>query len=231
VALRDAGLRELPSTALSLGTAARVLDAGGNELTELPEAMSSLTSLQRLRLTANRLTAAGLPNALFDAWGQMLTVLALDDNRLERLPDAVGLLHALKRLTVARNALQQLPTSVGGLQNLELLDVSGNRLSVMPAELGQCSALSDVDARNNQIAAIPPEWSRLGSLKVRGGGRSDNRNDVQSKGGSVVIFRSSSNTEPQHMNQKAVESSRNVLESQLLSAFTCSHTTHVGSVF
>jgi internalin A len=170
VALRDAGLSELPSAALAVGAAARVLDAAGNQLTELPEAMASLTSLQRLRLSANRLSAAGVPSALFDAWRRTLTVLALDDNRLERLPDAIGLLQALKQLTVARNALQQLPTSVGGLRCLQLLDVSGNRLSAMPAELGQCSALSDVDARNNQIAAIPPEWTRLGSLKVRGWG-------------------------------------------------------------
>jgi Leucine-rich repeat (LRR) protein len=169
VALRGAGLTEIPTTALTLGAAVRVLDASGNQLTALPEAFAAFTRLQRLRLSANCLTCAGVPDALFRAIGQNLAVLALDDNRLERLPDAIGALEALKKLTVARNALEQLPTSVRRLRCLELLDVSGNQLNGLPAELGECAALREVDARKNRIAAIPEEWSRLQSLVVRRG--------------------------------------------------------------
>lgn len=50
-------LQALPQTALSTGSTARILDATNNQISQLPDNINLLTSLQRLVLEANRLTS------------------------------------------------------------------------------------------------------------------------------------------------------------------------------
>lgn len=52
----------LPQAALSVGAAARVLDATNNQITQIAEGIKQLTSLQRLILAANQLQS--LPPAI-----------------------------------------------------------------------------------------------------------------------------------------------------------------------
>ncbi len=51
-----------------------------------------------------------------------LTRLWLNDNKLERLPKAMGALDRLVELNLARNVLADIPSEFGGLTRLEKLD-------------------------------------------------------------------------------------------------------------
>lgn len=55
---------------------------------------------------------------------QSAQVLMLDDNQLSALPESLGQLTKLERLSVAGNSLAALPPTLGGLKALKHLDVS-----------------------------------------------------------------------------------------------------------
>lgn len=80
VALRDAGLRELPFQVSQAGPAVQVVDIGGNRLHSIHSEFGALTTLQKLRLSHNLLQNSGLPEGLFSAFPQ-LQILAMAHNR------------------------------------------------------------------------------------------------------------------------------------------------------
>jgi hypothetical protein len=151
VALRGAGLTNVPELVFALGEAARVLDASENAaLGELTSELGTLTRLSRL--ICDRCGVAVV------AWASLpcsLTVVSLDSNSLTSLPPALGRLVALKRLSVAHNALTSLPDELGLLRHLASLDVSHNRLSALPESLGGCSALEELHVSANELTALP----------------------------------------------------------------------------
>jgi hypothetical protein len=110
-ALRDLQLAQLPAELFSAAVAPklRVLDCGGNALSTLPPTLSTLSTLQRLRLSLTRLDDAGMPWQLLAGLRQ-LAVLVVDDNRLAALPDCLSGLAALQKLSLNGN---QIGESVG----------------------------------------------------------------------------------------------------------------------
>lgn len=80
-----------------------------------------------------------------------MQVLALDDNTLLSLPDSLGDLAKLERLSVAGNTITELPHSIGQLNKLVELNVARNKLAALPASLGSCSKLENIDATDNYL--------------------------------------------------------------------------------
>lgn len=79
VSVRDSGLTESPTEALSVPAPVRVLDASHNGLKQLPQAMNSLAAhLVRLVASHNHLTHLQLPGL---ASLTNLRVLLLDHTR------------------------------------------------------------------------------------------------------------------------------------------------------
>jgi hypothetical protein len=105
-ALRDLKLVQLPPELFDPSTAPciRVLDCGGNALTSLPQCISQLTALQRLRLSINRLADDGMPWQLL-AGLSLLVVLAADDNCLTTVPECVSGLTRLQKLSLNGNKI------------------------------------------------------------------------------------------------------------------------------
>jgi hypothetical protein len=91
-----------------------------NELAALPPALVGLPALRELRVGRNRLTT-------IDGVERCRALVELDvmDNRIARLPDAIGELASLQRLNVAGNPLGELPASFAALESLEELVLSG----------------------------------------------------------------------------------------------------------
>lgn len=166
-ALRDLKLAAIPPELLTPAAAGavRVADLGGNQLTALPPSFSALASLQKLRLSMNRLEDGGVPWEAVASLKQ-LVVLALDSNRLTCLPDCLSRLSRLQKLSADSNRLEALPGAVGALGELRALSLRGNRLTALPAALGACGRLEEVDCSVNPLAEIPPGLSRLGSLRT-----------------------------------------------------------------
>lgn len=72
-------------------------------------------------------------------------VLILDSNRLAELPEEIGSLTKLERLTAAQNALAALPGSFTALKSLAVLRLSKNKFSSIPEHLNACTALEEID--------------------------------------------------------------------------------------
>lgn len=177
-----------------VGSTARTLDATNNRITEIPDAVLQLNTLQRLLLSNNSI--ATVPRSLCVSL-TALKVLVLDHNSIASLPDDMGLLTRLERLCIASNALAVLPSSLGKLSSLQELDVSGNKLKVcrwvgvtakntfnmlplpntttltphvraqaLPDTLSMCTALTSINASDNYIVTIPRALGSLTNLKT-----------------------------------------------------------------
>lgn len=139
---------------------ADTLDLSGMQLSELPPAIATLTSLKWLSLRANRLTE--LPPqiaALCD-----LRTLDFSDNRLQSFPPNMEGLGALRELNLANNDLTTLPPGIGALTGLNLLDLNNNRLTELPPEIGELTNLTTLALTQNALTELPPEIGALTSL-------------------------------------------------------------------
>lgn len=57
-------------------------------------------------------------------------------NLLDRLPESIGNLTSLEKLSLSGNRLQSLPESLSRLRNLKELTIAGNLLQEVPESLG-----------------------------------------------------------------------------------------------
>lgn len=128
----------------------RILDASDNTLESLPRNFGDLADLDVALFANNTFTEipavlGALPRlrmALFktnaittiaeDALPPSLQWLVLTGNRIERLPDAMGRLAHLEKLSLAGNRLRTLPESMQNCRKLGLLRISANAFDTPP---------------------------------------------------------------------------------------------------
>jgi Leucine-rich repeat (LRR) protein len=178
ILIAEQGLERLPEEVLRLPRI-RVLDAGHNRLSEVPE-LPPVSDF--LYLHDNRLRRVPLRNQgglkylnigdnpldpLTDEIGILQSVeeLRLENSGLASLPEAIGSLRALVELALRNNALTTLPESMRALSRLTHLDLRGNRFASLPGFLSELPRLAKLDLRWNQGLALPP-W--IDVLRARG---------------------------------------------------------------
>lgn len=144
------GLAEFPREIFGLAETLEVLDLSNGTLTDLPDDLGRLGRLRVLFCSGNRfarlppvlgdcaaLSQVGFRNTgLRDVPGEALPPalrwLTLTDNRIERLPPAIGERPLLQKLMLSGNRLDALPDSLAGAPNLELLRLAANRFEALP---------------------------------------------------------------------------------------------------
>ncbi len=126
------------------------LDFLNNQLTNLPESIGELASLQELTLTGNQLTS--LPESI----GQLINLkrLWLWDNQLNSLPESIGRLTSIEELWLRDNQLTSLPESIGQLTNLRRLDLDRNQLTSLPESIGRLTNLKSIDLDGNPLTDL-----------------------------------------------------------------------------
>ena len=97
----------------------------------------------------------------------------LDANRLVDLPEEIGALVKLERLSACQNALVSLPASISNLKSLTVLKLSQNKFSAIPDALGACSALEEIDLADNYLQASRKPFFRLSQWGLLGVGTSE----------------------------------------------------------
>ncbi|WP_445633307.1 hypothetical protein NSTC745_04956 [Nostoc sp. DSM 114161] len=153
-------LTEVPEAIASL-TQLQTLNLTRNQLTALPEAIASLTQLQQLDLSRNQLTA--LPEAIASL--TQLQVLDLCFNQLTQLPEAIASLTQLQVLYLSRNQLTQLPEAIVSLTQLQVLYLSRNQLIQLPEAIASLTQLQQLDLSSNQLTQLPEAIASLTQLQ------------------------------------------------------------------
>lgn len=108
------------------------LNRSNQGLTKLPTGILTMTNLEKLDISNNKLEGA-LPAEI--RFLQKLKILDISDNAMTGLPAELGQLSALRMLDVSNNRLTGIPHELGNLQNLEVLDLSDNNISPQDLEV------------------------------------------------------------------------------------------------
>lgn len=168
----------------------RVLDIEEQELSEWPDSLSFLTSLETLRL--RRCSGVDL-NALFEALPAPEKLLELDIswNQLKVLPAEISKFENLRTLNLSENSFAVLPPDLKELTRLSRLNLKHSiymdmsqalgvlaklprlhslilsycQLEVLPEVIGDFQALRSLDLEGNYLLMLPRSLSRLKSLK------------------------------------------------------------------
>ncbi|XP_018432018.1 PREDICTED: leucine-rich repeat and calponin homology domain-containing protein 3 [Nanorana parkeri] len=155
-------LREFPRSAvrqdLSDTTQA---DVSRNRLSEIPAEICHYVSLESLNLYQNCIRY--VPEATLNL--QALTFLNLSRNQLTSLPGYICSL-PLKVLIASNNKLDSLPEEIGLLRHLTELDVSCNEVQTIPTQIGKLESLRDLNIRRNLLLQLPEEIADLPLVRL-----------------------------------------------------------------
>lgn len=94
-----------------------------------------------------------------------MRILILEDNSLEQLPIAIGLLTNLFRLTLTSNRLQYLPASISELTQLKELFINKNRFVSLPNHLCKLAGLRVLNVSSNPLTSLPSDISLFTNLE------------------------------------------------------------------
>ncbi|MBE9033464.1 leucine-rich repeat domain-containing protein, partial [filamentous cyanobacterium LEGE 11480] len=129
-------------------------------ISEIPSAISQLTSLTKLYLSKNQISE--IPEWIGGL--TELTELDLSENQISEIPSAISQLTSLTKLYLSKNQISEIPEWIGGLTELTELDLWENQISKLPSAISQLTSLTKLDLEKNQIIEIPDWVSDLGSL-------------------------------------------------------------------
>lgn len=150
-------LTEIPDTLFELKSLEE-LNLACNKINILPEKISQLNFLKELELGLNNLS--GLPASIGNL--TLLERFSLEQNQLGEIPETMGNLEHLRELVLNENNLQTIPSSFGKLKSLEKLELRSNKINNIPEEIGVIESLKSLILGNNQLTLLP--WS-IWSLK------------------------------------------------------------------
>jgi hypothetical protein len=150
----------------------------GNQFTELPEAITSLTQLQSLILSGNQFTE--LPEAISSL--TQLQSLNLFFNKFSTLPDSIQTLHKLKSLSISGNKFTDFPSATLGLKSLQEFYAIENQIELIPDEISELTSLRRLflggsriswnafygaryfDKTTNKLTSLPLGLTKLSNL-------------------------------------------------------------------
>ncbi|MBN3948066.1 MAG: leucine-rich repeat domain-containing protein [Nostoc sp. NMS7] len=159
--LSNMELTEVPEAIASLSQL-QELNLSNNQLTEIPDAIASLSQLQELNLSNNQLTE--IPDAI--AFLTQLQELNLYNNQLTEIPDAIGSLTLLQSLDLSSNQLTEIPDAITSLTLLQTLYLSSNQLTEIPDAIASLTLLQTLDLSSNQLTEIPDAIASLTLLQT-----------------------------------------------------------------
>lgn len=94
-----------------------------------------------------------------------VTVLLLNDNAIQQLPDNIDTLQKLETLDLSRNQLTTLPHRFGYLQALHSFNGAFNQLHTLPDSFWQLHHLTSLSLYSNHLHIMPSRIKRLSHLK------------------------------------------------------------------
>jgi Leucine-rich repeat (LRR) protein len=152
--------RSLPRSYYKL-KALETLDLSSNALVKFPNGAARNKKLKELSLQHNELTLRDRlkrhPN---------LEKLALQNNRIERVPVQITRFPNLTRLSLNHNRITDVAPEISNLKKLRHLSFYNNRLISVPTGVYELRSLQVIDLYFNQIEAIDDRISNWDSLQI-----------------------------------------------------------------
>ena len=137
-------ISELPITFLNLKR---------NNITKLPQNISTLSSLRDLNLSYNQLHDA--PSYSYLGKLPKLYSLWIDHNKLTELPETIGSLDQVRFLYIDNNKLSTLPNELSTMRKVWVIHAGYNEFAELPEVFASMRVLLMVHINNNQIQFIP----------------------------------------------------------------------------
>ena len=140
VDLSNCGLTSIPEAIFELGDSLELLNLGGNNLFELPDAMLKLQKLRILFFAQNKFQ--NIPIIL----GKLssLFMLSFKSNQVSYI-DGSSLSPSINWLILSDNKISEIPPSIGKLTGLRKLMLAGNELTTIPDEMQFCKVICMVN--------------------------------------------------------------------------------------
>ncbi len=134
------------------------LDLNNNGLTKIPKSIYTLTNLQSLVLSDNKIDKVDPEIANL----KQLKVFSIYQNWLSSLPDELLQCKLLDYLYLDYNrSLASLPADIGELKNLKDLTASHCNLTEIPKSLEQCTDLRMLVLHHNKLTKIDLDFSKF----------------------------------------------------------------------
>ena len=130
-----------------------------NELRKLPTEIHLLTSLVNLDISHNEITNIRRACSLAS-----LTVLRVDNNKIEKIPQQISNLKNLKWGVFEFNKITTLPREICALTQLTELYLNNNQITDVPAEINKLTKLQTLDISSNKLTELPKEIFGIVSL-------------------------------------------------------------------
>ena len=99
-------------------------------------------------------------------WFENVSCLNLYNCKLESISPEFCKMHQLRELCLNVNCLSSLPQNIGNLSGLVRISLSHNKLKSIPSSIGSLSNLEDIDVSYNKITDIPSEFFNLTNLRL-----------------------------------------------------------------
>ncbi|KAL2653787.1 hypothetical protein R1flu_021915 [Riccia fluitans] len=163
--LECASLERLPDSICRLRELHMMELLNCRNLEELPIDIGCLEAIQSLIIeNAWGSRGPGKLQSLPDSLGNLpnLQRLSVVNTDVKELPSSIGDLQCLKHLTVSNKQLQELPASLGRLEKLQVLEVRFSDLKELPASIGDLESLGSLTVCSTRLQGLP---SRLGDLR------------------------------------------------------------------
>ncbi|KAG9316864.1 hypothetical protein JVU11DRAFT_2939 [Chiua virens] len=154
---------EIPLDFIQSCTTLRELRLSSMAMKKVPQSVRHSASLHRLDLSCNRIV--DLDDAGLDRIPE-LSILKLQNNRMEQLPWYFPRLRMLKTLNISNNKFSRLPSVICEMLALRDLDISFNMITELPEDIGRLIALEQLIFVGNQVSRLPEQCNQLVNLQV-----------------------------------------------------------------
>jgi len=134
-------------------------------LTQLPSIFAGMQSLTEVNFRMNKLQACDL--ALIAA-AKNLEKIIIWGNKIDHIPEEVGMLAKLKELDVQRNAIMHIPACLARCTNLQKLVLYDNPIKTVSHELCHLKQLQKVNIDSEVQSLFCNLWPYLNGMKVFG---------------------------------------------------------------
>ncbi len=154
--LNDNQLTQLPDFIMSLKSL-EVLTLRNNSFKIVPEQIFTLNNLKTLILSENQITQ--IPKEIMGL--SKLENFDFGSNPILKFPDWLHRLNSLKDLGIYDLKLKTLPEVVCQIKKLEILSLDGNDLITLPKSIGNLQSLKELWTESNYYTFLPETFGNL----------------------------------------------------------------------